>query len=48
MANREIAERLFVSTNTLKTYIRTAYRKIEVSRRSQAVLWAARHGLTVS
>jgi NarL family two-component system response regulator LiaR len=48
MANHEIAERLFVSANTLKTYIRTAYRKIGVSRRPQAVLWAARHGLTVS
>ncbi len=45
LPNREIAERLDLSINTLKTYIRTAYRKIEVTRRSQAVLWAARHDL---
>ena len=45
MSNREITERLHVSINTLKTYIRTAYRKIGVSRRAQAVLWAAQHGL---
>jgi DNA-binding NarL/FixJ family response regulator len=45
LSNQEIADRLFVTINTLKTYIRTAYRKIGVSRRPQAVLWAARHDL---
>lgn len=38
--NLEIAERLFLSLNTVKTYIRTAYRKMGVTRRSQAVAWA--------
>ena len=28
----------------MKTYIRTAYRKIGVERRSQAVLWGIKHG----
>lgn len=38
--NQEVADTLYVSLNTVKTYLRTAYRKIGVSRRSQAVLWA--------
>lgn len=44
LSNQEIADRVFVSLNTLKTYIRTAYRKIGVLRRSQAVLWGVQHG----
>ena len=28
----------------MKTYIRTAYRKIGVERRAQAVLWGIKHG----
>ncbi|WP_280633792.1 hypothetical protein [Nocardioides sp. 503] len=28
----------------MKTYVRTLYRTIGVVRRSQAVVWAARHG----
>ncbi len=45
LSNQEITERLHISINTLKTYIRSAYRKIGASRRAQAVLWAARHDL---
>lgn len=44
LSNQEIAERTYLSINSVKTYIRTAYRKIEVSRRSQAVAWGMRHG----
>ncbi len=44
-SNQEIAERVFLSINSVKTYIRTAYRKIGVTRRSQAVLWGIQHGL---
>ena len=44
MTNDEIARRSYLSINTVKTYIRTAYRKIGVQRRSQAVAWAMRHG----
>jgi DNA-binding CsgD family transcriptional regulator len=44
-SNAEIAAELYVSVNTVKTYVRTSYRKIGVARRSQAVLWviANRH-----
>lgn len=39
LTNAEIAEELFVSINSVKTYIRMLYRKIGVSRRSQCVVW---------
>lgn len=44
MSNTEIAERLFLSINSVKSYIRAAYRKAGVSRRSQAVVWGIEHG----
>ena len=44
LSNQEIAERTYLSINSVKTYIRTAYRKIEVTRRSQAVAWGMQHG----
>ncbi|HSD69971.1 MAG TPA: response regulator transcription factor [Woeseiaceae bacterium] len=36
-SNREIADRLFISTNTVKTHVSNLYQKLEVSRRGQAV-----------
>ena len=45
LGNAEIGAELFLSLNTVKSYIRTAYRKIEVHSRSQAVLWAVDHDL---
>ena len=45
LSNTEIASELFLSVNSVKTYIRTAYRKMGVTTRSQAVLWAVRGGL---
>lgn len=45
LSNREVAERMTLSPNSVKSYIRTAYRKIGVSSRSQAVLWAMTNGL---
>ncbi len=44
LSNQEIAERSYLSINSVKTYIRTAYRKIGVTRRSQAVGWGMRNG----
>ena len=44
LSNQEIADRAFVAINTVKTYIRSAYRKIGVERRTQAVLWAVDNG----
>lgn len=39
LTNQEIADKLHVSINTVKTYVRGAYRKIGADRRSQAVGW---------
>ncbi len=44
MSNNEIAQQLYLSINSVKTYIRTGYRKIGARTRSQAVLWGLRHG----
>ncbi|WP_036570737.1 LuxR C-terminal-related transcriptional regulator [Nocardioides sp. URHA0032] len=44
LSNQEIADRAFLSINSVKTYIRSAYRKMGVERRSQAVLWGVKHG----
>jgi DNA-binding NarL/FixJ family response regulator len=47
LSNQEIAERAHVGINTIKSYIRVAYRKIGVERRTQAVLWAMSNGFGV-
>ncbi|MFC5178549.1 DNA-binding response regulator [Nocardioides taihuensis] len=44
LGNDEIARRMFTSINTVKTYIRSAYRKIDVDTRTRAVLWGVDHG----
>ena len=44
LSNPEIGGDLYLSVNTVKTYIRSAYRKMEVSTRAQAVLWGLRRG----
>ena len=45
MSNLEIADQLFVSVNSVKTYVRQIYQKIGVARRAQAVAWGLAHGL---
>lgn len=45
-SNAEVAATTFLSPNTVKSYIRSVYRKIDVSSRTQAVLWGVRHGFT--
>jgi two-component system, NarL family, response regulator LiaR len=42
-SNQEIAATLYLSINSVKSYVRTAYRKIGVRTRSQAVLWGCQH-----
>ena len=42
--NQSIADSASISINSLKSYIRSAYRKMGVTSRSQAVLWGVRHG----
>lgn len=44
-SNQEISATLFIGLNTVKTYIRTAYRKIGATRRAQAVIWGREHGM---
>jgi DNA-binding NarL/FixJ family response regulator len=44
LSNHEIATATGLSINSIKSYIRGAYRKIHVTTRSQAVLWAIRNG----
>jgi len=44
LSNVEIAARLCISLNTLKSHIRSAYRKMGVHSRAQAVAWRASHG----
>lgn len=46
LSNQQIAERIHLSINSIKTYIRTAYRTMDVTTRSQAVLWGLDHGLS--
>jgi NarL family two-component system response regulator LiaR len=47
LSNEDIASELFLGINTVKTYIRLAYRKIGVTSRTQAVLWALDHGFAL-
>jgi DNA-binding NarL/FixJ family response regulator len=44
VTNHDIASTLFLSINSVKTYIRSTYRKIGVANRAQAVAWALQHG----
>lgn len=46
-SNADIVEHTQLSINSIKSYIRSAYRKMEVTSRSQAVLWGVQHGLLV-
>ncbi|TKV58694.1 response regulator transcription factor [Nakamurella flava] len=43
-SNAEVAALTFLSPNTVKSYIRTVYRKIGVASRTQAVLWGIDNG----
>lgn len=45
MSNREIAEKLFVSENTVKTHSSRLFEKLGAKRRTQAVQLGKEHGL---
>ncbi|MGD8151010.1 DNA-binding response regulator [Ornithinimicrobium sp. Y1694] len=45
LTNENIAQRCYLSPNTVKSYIRTAYQKVGVTRRSEAVRWGMENGM---
>lgn len=45
-SNSEVAKLTYLSPNTVKTHIRSIYRKINATSRTQAVLWGIAHGFT--
>ncbi len=45
LSNRDLAARLFVSEKTVKTHVSSVLAKLGVADRTQAALFAARHGL---
>lgn len=46
LSNAQIADRASLSINSVKSYIRTSYRKMGVTSRTNAVLWGIEHGFT--
>lgn len=44
LSTAQIADTLYLSTNSIKTHTRKLYRKLEVSSRTQAALWGIDHG----
>ena len=44
LSNGEIAAKLFVSGNSVKTHVRHLYRKIGCDSRTKAVIWGVEHG----
>ena len=48
MSNAEVDDLTYLSPNTIKTYIRSVYRKIGATSRTQAVLWGVEHGFPPS
>ena len=45
-SNQEIADELFIALKTVKTHVSNILNKLNVSDRTQAVIYAFRHQLT--
>ncbi|MDQ3874638.1 MAG: response regulator transcription factor, partial [Actinomycetota bacterium] len=48
LPNKLIARRLSISEKTVKAHLTSIFRRIDVTDRTQAALWAQRNGLTRS
>ena len=48
LPNKLIARRLEISEKTVKAHLTSVFQRIGVSDRTQAALWAQRHGLGTS
>jgi DNA-binding NarL/FixJ family response regulator len=46
LANKQIAQRLSISEKTVKAHLTSVFRRIGVTDRTQAALWAERNGLS--
>jgi DNA-binding NarL/FixJ family response regulator len=45
LTNKEIANRMFISTNTVKRHLKSIFEKLEINTRAAASAWAIRMGL---
>jgi len=45
LANKQIARRLGISERTVKAHLTSVFARLDVADRTQAALWAERHGL---
>ncbi|MBI4311472.1 MAG: response regulator transcription factor [Chloroflexi bacterium] len=48
MTNKEVADRLSITDNTVKYHMKNILGKLHLQNRAQVVAWAARHGLGAS
>jgi len=45
LTNKDIAQSMFLSVRTVEAHLRNVYGKLNVTSRTEAVLWAVQHGL---
>jgi DNA-binding NarL/FixJ family response regulator len=47
LTNRQIGEVLGISEATVKAYCRQLFRRLRVCNRTEAAIWASRHGMLI-